>query len=171
LAALAVPLWLDAGVASVEQARGACDIGAARVVVGLETLPSYGVLQQICFVIGGERVVFSLDLRDGEPMVAPDVIAPCEPAHELAMRAADAGVGAVVVLDVARVGSGSGIDMALIERVRGAAPGVMLLAGGGVRDLDDLRRLAGAGCDGALVATALHSGRLSAADVAATRLF
>jgi phosphoribosylformimino-5-aminoimidazole carboxamide ribotide isomerase len=46
---------------------------------------------------------------------------------------------------------------------------VTLVAGGGVRGADDLARLADAGCDGALVATALHDGRLSAADVTAAR--
>jgi phosphoribosylformimino-5-aminoimidazole carboxamide ribotide isomerase len=46
-----------------------------------------------------------------------------------------------------------------------------VLAGGGVRDLDDLRQLAEFGCDGALVASALHDGRLTAADVAVARSF
>jgi len=45
--------------------------------------------------------------------------------------------------------------------------GAALLAGGGVRSLDDLRQLSRIGCDGALIATALHDGRLTAADVAA----
>jgi phosphoribosylformimino-5-aminoimidazole carboxamide ribotide isomerase len=44
---------------------------------------------------------------------------------------------------------------------------VILLAGGGVRGLKDLESLAGCGCDGALVATALHDGRLGAADLMA----
>ncbi len=48
-------------------------------------------------------------------------------------------------------------------------PGVTLLAGGGVRNADDLRRLKASGCDAALVATALHDGRITAADVAALR--
>ena len=34
---------------------------------------------------------------------------------------------------------------------------------------DDLKRLAGAGCDGALVATALHDGRLRSGDIAGAR--
>ncbi len=171
LAMLDAALWLDAGIASVGRARNACEIGAARVVVGLETLPSFDVLRQICSAVGGDRVVFSLDLRAGEPMVAADGIACGDQPHDLAERAADAGVGAMVVIDVARVGGNGGLDMALVGRLRASAPDVMLLAGGGVRGLDDLRRLAGAGCDGALVATALHSGELSAADVAAARLF
>jgi phosphoribosylformimino-5-aminoimidazole carboxamide ribotide isomerase len=83
----------------------------------------------------------------------------------VASRAANAGVGAVIVLDLARVGTGAGLDFALIARVRESTPGQMLLAGGGVRGYEDLARLADAGCDGALVATALHDGRLCAADV------
>jgi uncharacterized protein related to proFAR isomerase len=37
---------------------------------------------------------------------------------------------------------------------------VTLLAGGGVRDAHDIGRLQDAGCDGALIATALLSGAL-----------
>jgi phosphoribosylformimino-5-aminoimidazole carboxamide ribotide isomerase len=85
----------------------------------------------------------------------------------VAARAASAGAGAVIVIDLARVGTGTGLDLALIARVREAAPQVTLLAGGGVRGPEDLARLADSGCDGALVATALHDGRLGAAEVAA----
>jgi len=85
----------------------------------------------------------------------------------VAARARDAGAGAVIVIDLARVGTGRGLDLELIARVREAAPEPILLAGGGVRGLDDLTRLADAGCDGALVATALHDGRIGAAEIAA----
>ncbi|HEY3042401.1 MAG TPA: HisA/HisF-related TIM barrel protein [Vicinamibacterales bacterium] len=172
VAALGAPLWLDAGIASVSAARHALELAAAVVVVGLETLPSYDVLAEICASVGGDRVAFSLDLRDGEPIVAPGVPsgpAHNEPAHVVAQRAAQTGVGAVIVIDLARVGMGTGLDLALVGRVREAVPGVTVLAGGGVRGPDDLAQLADAGCDGALVATALHDGRLGADDVAAAR--
>jgi HisA/HisF family protein len=167
LAALGAPLWLDAGIASVGAARHALELAAAVVVVGLETMPSYDVLAEICVQAGGDRVAFSLDLRGGEPVVAAGV--PSEPAHVVAARAASAGAGALIVIDLARVGTGTGLDLALIARVRAAVPGLMLLAGGGIRGIEDIARLADAGCDGALVATALHDGRLGAADVAAAR--
>jgi phosphoribosylformimino-5-aminoimidazole carboxamide ribotide isomerase len=167
VAAVGVPLWLDAGVSSADRARHARALGAARVVVGLETLPSYGALGAICDAVGGDTVAFSLDLRDGEPVVARGGIPPGEPAHLLAARARDAGAGALIVIDLARVGTGRGLDLGLIARVRAAAPEPVLLAGGGVRGLDDLARLADAGCDGALVATALHDGRIGAGEIAA----
>jgi phosphoribosylformimino-5-aminoimidazole carboxamide ribotide isomerase len=167
VAALGAPLWLDAGVASVGDARHALELAAAVVVIGLETLPSYDALADICASVGGDRVAFSLDLRDGEPIVAPGVLR--EPADVVAGRAAHAGAGAVIVIDLARVGTGTGLDLALISGVRDAVPGVTLLAGGGVRGPEDLARLEDAGCDGALVASALHDGRVNADDVAAAR--
>jgi phosphoribosylformimino-5-aminoimidazole carboxamide ribotide isomerase len=164
LAALGTPIWLDAGVSSIDRARHALALGAARVIVGLETLRSFQDVEEICAAVGGHRVAFSLDLRNGEPMIRSDAI-PLNPPAALAARAVSAGVGAVIVIDLARVGTNAGIDLDLITRLREAAPDVLLVAGGGVRGKDDLDRLAGAGCDRALVATALHDGRLGPSDV------
>ena len=66
----------------------------------------------------------------------------------------------IIVLDLARVGSGAGPDVALIAELHAAFPELELLAGGGVRDVADLQALADAGAAGALVATALHSGAI-----------
>jgi phosphoribosylformimino-5-aminoimidazole carboxamide ribotide isomerase len=164
------PLWLDAGISSVQRARQALDLGASLAVVGLETLSSYGTLEKICGAVGGNRVAFSLDVRNSEPVVSLEPGAPhAEAPHRIAARAARTGVSAIIVIDLARVGTSTGPDIDLIGRIREAAPGVILLAGGGVRGPDDLADLARAGCDGALVATALQDGRLSAAAVAAAR--
>jgi HisA/HisF family protein len=168
LASIGVPLWLDAGIASADRARLALDLGASSIVVGLETLSSFDPLAEICAVPGSRRVAFSLDLRDGEPIGSAG--SGLEP-HEIAGRATAAGAAAVIVLDLARVGTGRGPDVSVIIRVRQAIPGVMLLAGGGVRGLNDLTRLAGSGCDGALVATALHNGGLDVAEAAMARQF
>jgi phosphoribosylformimino-5-aminoimidazole carboxamide ribotide isomerase len=153
------PLWLDAGITSPAHATRATGLGA-RVVVGLETLPSFDALEEICSAVDGERVAFSLDLRDGQPLIRHKGAIAAEPATTIAARAAQAGARTIIVLDLARVGSGSGLDFDLIARVRDAAPHVTLMAGGGVRDANDLVRLDATGCDGALVASALLSGRL-----------
>jgi phosphoribosylformimino-5-aminoimidazole carboxamide ribotide isomerase len=168
IAACGVPVWIDAGVRTVAQARRASAGGRLRVVVGLETLPSFAVLRDIC-VAGlsdprGEPgmaspTAFSLDLRGGVPVAAAADLRAMTP-EVLACRAVDAGAGAVIVLDLDRIGSGRGVDVELIQRLRKAAPGVTLLAGGGVRDRQDLERLEAVGCDAVLVGTALHTGTL-----------
>jgi phosphoribosylformimino-5-aminoimidazole carboxamide ribotide isomerase len=166
--ATAPAVWVDGGVSSVEAARRLTKLGAARVIVGLETLSSLESLAAVCRVAGGDRVAFSLDLRNGRPLRSP-ALEGCaaDLAPTLAKRAADAGVGSVIVIDLARVGGRSGPDVELIARVREAVPNVTLLAGGGIRADGDLARLARVGCDGALLATALHDGTLDAAAIAA----
>ena len=49
------------------------------------------------------------------------------------------------MLDLARVGSGAGPDVEAIAEIHDAFPELSLLAGGGVRDADDLRALEDAG--------------------------
>lgn len=169
LAALGAPLWVDAGVSTAVEAREVLALGASRVVVGLETLGGLDDLSRVADAVGdARRVAFSLDLREGVPIAR----APLQDLSlsELAAGAAERGIGAVIVLDLARVGSGRGVDVALLAALRAALPGpCALVAGGGVRDRADLEALADVGCDAVLVATALHDGRLGAADVTDVR--
>jgi phosphoribosylformimino-5-aminoimidazole carboxamide ribotide isomerase len=87
-------------------------------------------------------------------------------ALSLASQAMEAGVSTLVVLDLARIGTGCGADLVLIEALRKGFPEGRLLAGGGVRTRRDLDRMRDAGCDGALVASAIHAGTITAADLA-----
>jgi len=168
LASLGSGLLVDAGVDDAGRARDLRVAGAAQVVVGLETLPSFERLAAVARAIGPERVVFSLDLRDGVPVVRPGA-----PHHgtvvELARAAADAGATTLLVLDVARVGSGRGVDPHLVDTLRRDQPAVRLLVGGGVASVREVGLLADLGVDGVLIATALHDGRLGRADIEAAR--
>lgn len=160
-------LQVDAGIIGPDDAQQIADAGADAIVVGLETLPSFDALADICSS-STRPVAFSLDLRDGTPLTISDAPTALSP-EEVARQAVAAGARSIIVLDVARVGTGGGPDLDTLRRVRMAAPGVPVLAGGGVRGIDDLRQLAHIGCTGALVATAIHEGRLTPADVVTAR--
>jgi len=153
-----LPLMVDAGVTTEIDAQHALGCGATRVVVGLETLESFDDFTHIVRSIGTNRVVFSLDLRGAHPIVQSNApfagLAPIA----LARGAVRCGASAVLVLDLARVGRSVGVDIGFVRAIRAELPDVELLVGGGVRDRADLDQLAGAGCDGALVGTALHEG-------------
>ena len=81
----------------------------------------------------------------------------------LLRRALDARVGGVVAIAIDRIGTGAGLPLDRLRRIRRAAPDCPLVAGGGVAGLADLDALRDLGCDAALVASALHDGRLSPA--------
>jgi phosphoribosylformimino-5-aminoimidazole carboxamide ribotide isomerase len=157
IAAVGVPLMVDAGITSVTSATALLATGARRVVVGLETLTSLEELAGIVEGVGPSSVVFSLDVRGEQVLTLPaSALAGAAPVA-LAREATSRGIRSVLVLDLARVGRGDGPRMSLVEQVRAACPDVELIAGGGVRDSRDIDRLAAIGCDAALVGTALHS--------------
>jgi phosphoribosylformimino-5-aminoimidazole carboxamide ribotide isomerase len=165
--ALAAALLVDAGADSPDGALELLSLGASEVVVGLETLRAFADLGAVLEAVGSHRVVFSLDLRMGHPIVHSDVPAGrfAADALSLAGQAIETGATRLLVLDLARVGTGRGVDLGLLEELRRRFPGIRLLAGGGVRSRRDLDRMRDAGCDGALVASALHDGSVTAADV------
>jgi phosphoribosylformimino-5-aminoimidazole carboxamide ribotide isomerase len=161
VASIGVPVWIDAGVTTAMDAGRVTSAGASIVIVGLETLSSFEALAEICRTVGGDRVAFSLDLRNGVPIALPNVVSSAEVPAAIAQRAVQAGVETVVVLDLARVGMSGGVDVPLMSRVRNLVPSVALFAGGGVRARRDLDELASVGVDGAIVATALLDGSLN----------
>jgi phosphoribosylformimino-5-aminoimidazole carboxamide ribotide isomerase len=153
-------LMIDAGLRSVESAADLLASGAAQVVAGLETWTSPDELGRLCAVAGTERVIFSLDLKNGVPL--GDLSRwPCGDPLDIAIRAVEAGVRELIVLDLASVGGGSGVPTAdLCRTLRESYPDVRLITGGGVRDDRDIERLAQLGVDGVLVASALHDGAI-----------
>jgi phosphoribosylformimino-5-aminoimidazole carboxamide ribotide isomerase len=163
-------LLVDAGTHRPDGALELLSCGASEVVVGLETLRAFADLGMIVSVVGPSRIVFSLDLRLGNPVLHPtmqDARGAGPDPLTLAEQAATAGVATILVLDLGRIGTGCGVDLGLLESLRRRLPSTRLLGGGGVLTRRDLERMRDVGCDGALIASAIHTGRLTAADLAA----
>ena len=158
--------WLDAGAGDATRARATDECGAAYVVVGLETLSSRHGLEQIVRAVAPDRLAFSLDLRNRVAIMRENTDLPRD-MHVLCAWVASTGISRFIVLDLALVGSARGADLDFLCEVREWLPQAELVAGGGVRDGRDLEALAVAGYDGALVATALHEGGVTRADVQA----
>ncbi len=161
-------MLVDAGISSADAALDVLELGADRVVVGLETLGRIDDLVAIIAAAGPERVVFGLDLRLGRPVLhraARGNTAPAPDPMSLVAGAVAAGARTLLLLDVGRVGSGRGIDLELLSALRRRFPAERLLAGGGVGGRGELAPIREAGCDGLLLATALHEGRLGRADM------
>jgi phosphoribosylformimino-5-aminoimidazole carboxamide ribotide isomerase len=148
---------VDAGVSEPARARELLGLGAHRVIVGTETLSGPAVLGRLLAELPAGAVILSVDLRDRRALSPHPQLAGLA-ALDAVAQLHRTGLREAIVLDLARVGGGAGPDVALIAEIHAAFPHLELLAGGGVRDVEDLRALAVAGAAGALVATALHSG-------------
>jgi phosphoribosylformimino-5-aminoimidazole carboxamide ribotide isomerase len=162
-------IMVDAGAHTAESTLEVMACGASQVVIGLETLRAFTHLAEIVRLTGEEQVIFSVDLRLGSPILHPamqDAMGAQPDAVSLAAQAVESGVANLLLLDLARVGTGCGADLGLIEELRKRFPELRLLVGGGILTRRDLDRMRDVGCDGALVASAIHAGTITATDVA-----
>jgi len=161
-------LLIDAGVAHLEKLSTFLGDRShpGSVVIGLESIDSPAQLHEAFAQVPGADAVFSLDLREGSLMN-------CSPgwtgisAREAAVFAIEeVGFRRMIVLDVARVGSDAGpttLPLNVGESL--SSERCKFISGGGVRTLNDLRQLHEQGYAQALVASALHDGRLTANDL------
>ena len=172
IAAAGLRLWVDAGIGEAGRARqmarwAATVVPSAGLVVGFESVDDPAQLPSIHAALNPHAGVFSLDLRNGEPLTRSPAWRAATP-REIADQAVAVGFRRLLVLDLASVGVDRGPASAgLCRELRHAYPQLELLTGGGVRNVGDLRHLSASGCDAVLVASALHDGRLKAADLAA----
>jgi phosphoribosylformimino-5-aminoimidazole carboxamide ribotide isomerase len=158
-------LWVDAGIgpegAHLDMLQTA---GVASLIAGLESLSGPDELSDLLARFSSARLVFSLDLNNGEPL-GKAVWSGRDP-WSIAEQAIALGVERLLVLDLASVGSRQGTATeSLCERLRTAFPKLEITAGGGVRGADDVRRLLRIRVDNVLVASALHEGQLKRADI------
>ena len=159
-------LWVDAGIGSAEQAqRMAGPLEGSEplqgIIIGLESLQSRAALADICSVVSPSRLVFSLDLNRGQPITSHPSLASYS-ALQIAQTILEAGIVRIIVLDLAQVGVYSGPGtLELCRQLHQEAPRAELIAGGGVRHIEDVRALENAGCHTVLIASALHDGRLT----------
>ncbi|MGO9819606.1 MAG: HisA/HisF-related TIM barrel protein [Solirubrobacteraceae bacterium] len=158
LASVAEP-WVDAGATAPERAAALTRARVARNVVGTESIGPGAVAGRL-YASSEPPLVLSVDLRDGGLISRDRELAGAGPGAAAPLARA-LGVRELLVIDLARVGAGSGPPLDAVAELAAALPAVAIYAGGGVRDEADLRALESAGAAGALVATALHDGRLT----------
>lgn len=166
LAAEGFRLYVDAGLRNLSVARQVHAAGAHILIAGLESIPGPEFLGELCSEFSPERVVFSLDLKNGEPLTGPSAAWPERSPEAIAAEAVARGVSQFILLDLASVGVSRGVPtLELASRIKARHPAVRIITGGGVRHRADLQDLASAGIDGVLIASALHDGRLTPADL------
>ena len=155
------PIQVGGGYRTLDAVETAITAGATRVMVGTAAIaPGFlaAVVEQL-----GDRLVVAVDARDGRVVADGWTSEFPLTAIELARRCADAGVARLLVTSASRDGSLAGPDLDLLGDVIDAAS-LPILAAGGIASLDDLVRLRDLGCAGAVLGSALWSGRVTLFD-------
>lgn len=158
LRSVSVPVQVGGGIRSLETARELLETGADRVIVGTRAAEDTDSLREWIAALGPERVVVGVDARDGSVATHGWQTVTDLSVLDFCGQLAAIGVERVVYTDVGRDGLLGGPN---VEITRKLARSLGVIGSGGVATVEDLRVLAEAGAEGAIIGTALYEGRLN----------
>jgi phosphoribosylformimino-5-aminoimidazole carboxamide ribotide isomerase len=123
-------------------------------ILGTETAP----FQMMEEAAKHRKVVASLDMKNRKVLTRDPLLAKQEPLQVL-RRLNDLPLEAIILLELDRVGTSLGLDREFLKKAALISEHPLIL-GGGVKGVEDLTMLEELGFSGALVATAVHNGKI-----------
>ncbi len=161
-----VPVQLGGGLRTLADVAAALEAGVSRVVVGTAAAKSPDLAEAMVQRFGADKIVVSLDAKDGVVATHAWRMQSRYSVQELAAELVDRGVRRFVYTDITHDGTltapNTVATRALVE-----ATGAAVIAAGGVTTTAHVRALAAAGCEGAIVGTALYEGHMTLQDAQA----
>lgn len=142
----------DIGISDIEDLNKLPD--AVSPILGTETA-SIGLIREATLK---RKIVASIDMKGGNVLARDPLLAGLAPLQVLQILN-DLPLEAVILLELSRVGTSSGLDLEFLEKAAALSKHPLIL-GGGVNGEEDLLALEGMGFSGALVATAVHNGNI-----------
>ncbi|MGB3944087.1 MAG: 1-(5-phosphoribosyl)-5-[(5-phosphoribosylamino)methylideneamino]imidazole-4-carboxamide isomerase [Methanothrix sp.] len=152
-------IQVGGGIRSRKDAASLLDLGVDRVILGTAALANPEMVTDLAADFGKDRVMVALDVRRGKVTTEGWQRDLEKGAIELGLLFQDRGAGSILFTNIDTEGQVRGIDP---EPTRGLveAVNVPVIAAGGVTTIEDILTLRGAGAAGAVVGTAIYTGRL-----------
>jgi phosphoribosylformimino-5-aminoimidazole carboxamide ribotide isomerase len=156
-----VKMMIDGGFKRACEAKPYVEKNVSKIILATETLESFEEIEKARNDYG-LPVIGSIDMKGGLVITRSQKIR--LPLTDLINRFEGGGASEIIILDMDRIGTSQGPNFELLEKVLNITS-VPVLAAGGIRDITDIYRLRELGIDGALLATALHKGRITKEDL------
>ncbi|MFW9921867.1 MAG: HisA/HisF-related TIM barrel protein [Candidatus Thorarchaeota archaeon] len=157
-------VMVDYGCRTINDINIALSIGNHKIILGTETIDSMETLRKTISLYGGDRIILSIDVKDGQLLANSDLMKQFSPL-EIANYAENLGIRTIIVLDLHKVGSQKGPLNDVLLSIAKNSNSSEILAGGGVRNKEDLIQLKKHNISGALIATAFHKGKITKEDL------
>lgn len=146
-----LPVMLDFGVKNIQTFEFALNF-ANKIIVATETLKSIDELRLIFSKFPKERIVVSIDIKNGE-LYSKELDISLE---ELKDELMDLKPSEIIILDISQVGTEKGFNQNLIKPFNGLKDSLIL--GGGITS-DHILDISSNGINKVLVGSALHKGK------------
>lgn len=152
-------IQVGGGIRSREDAASLLGLGVDRVILGTAALARPDMVKELASDFGSERVMVALDVRRGKVTTEGWQRDLEEGAIELGLLFQERGAGSILFTNIDTEGQVRGIDPEPTRRLVEAVE-IPVVAAGGVTTVEDLLLLRGAGAAGAVVGTAIYTGKL-----------
>lgn len=152
---------IGGGVRDISTVEKALDAGIEKVCIGTKALDK-NFLAAISKSRFRDRVVISIDAKDGLVCAQGWIELTCVKAIDLAREALKSGVRTVEYTDISRDGMLEGPNMESLKEIL-TVSGINVIAAGGITTIGDVRRLKALekdGLKGMVIGKALYEGRI-----------
>lgn len=148
------------GIRTLAQINQYLTSGVNRVILGSAALKNPELVQQAIDQFGNDQVVVGIDGKDGRVAISGWLEESDVTMTTLMSAMVAYGVVNFVVTDISKDGTLSGPNTALLKELQQAFPSTTVIASGGVTTVADLKTLAAAGIQSAIVGRAMATGDL-----------
>lgn len=172
LQATANPVQLGGGIRTRARIEAWLEAGISRVILGTVALRDPDLVREAARALPG-RIAVGIDARAGRVAVQGWAETSDMPAVDLARAFEDSGVAALIVTDIARDGTKTGVNTAFTREMADAVTIPVIASGGvaSVADITALRTSPGARpISGCILGRALYDGDLAAPEALAAAI-
>ena len=159
--AAGVPVHLGGGIRDLNTARAAIDSGVSRIMLGTAAVEDADLISTLLGEIGNERVIVSVDAKDGRVALHGWLQGSDALATDLVADMAAKGVKRFLYTDISRDGTLTEPNFEAIGELAGQEAGIRLIAAGGIATVAHLQRLADLGAEAAIVGRAIYTGDIN----------
>lgn len=162
-----IPVTVGGGIKSRADVKRLLDSGADKVAINTEGIKRPSLIKELADYYGSQAVVVSIEAKRvgerwecytdcGREKTGKDV-------QEWAEEAVALGAGEILITSIDQDGTRNGLDLPLISALKGLP--VPVTACGGMWTVDHLRQALNAGADAVAMASCLHYGKVSFAEL------
>lgn len=165
LDATKAPVQLGGGIRDLNSIERWLDAGVARVILGTAAVKDPDLVRAAAYAFP-DAIAVGIDARDGKVAVQGWAQTTEMCAKELARKFEGCGVAALIVTDIGRDGTKSGVNIDLTGDIADTVT-IPVIASGGVKSVGDLTALKdrrGRAIEGAILGRALYDGDIDPTD-------
>lgn len=154
-----VPIQMGGGIRDINYAKKLLDIGIDRIIIGTMAIKEPENIKKLSDEYGEERIMVSLDSKDGEVVIKGWTEKTNKSATEFAQFLEEYGAGSILFTNVDYEGLLKGFnEQPVIDLVNSV--NIPVVYSGGISTIKDIEKLQNTGVKGIVVGSAIYKGAI-----------